>query len=247
MILAGASLDDVYVIVLFTTVVSMANGGDFNAVRFVNVPVSIILGILLGAVTGLLLSWFFEMSYKHNSLIRNSTKVIIVLGTAFLLIAAEGLLESIIAVSGLIAVMSMALVIAMRSVPQVTERLKQKFGKLWIAAEVMLFVLVGAAVDIRYTFGAGLKAVAMITAALIIRSLGVWICVLGTKLNTKERLFCVLSYLPKATVQAAIGSVPLAMGLACGNLVLSVAVLGIIITAPLGAFAIDFSYNKLLR
>ena len=247
MILAGASLDDVYVIVLFTTVVSMASGGDFNAVRFVNVPVSIILGILLGAVTGLLLSCFFEMSYKHNSLIRNSTKVIIVLGTAFLLIAAEGLLESIIAVSGLIAVMSMALVIAMRSVPQVTERLKQKFGKLWIAAEVILFVLVGAAVDIRYTFGAGLKAVAMITAALIIRSLGVWICVLGTKLNTKERLFCVLSYLPKATVQAAIGSVPLAMGLACGNLVLSVAVLGIIITAPLGAFAIDFSYNKLLR
>lgn len=246
MILAGASMDDVYVIVLFTTFVSTANVGGFSAIRVINVPVSIILGILIGAAVGFLLSWVFETSFKHKGHIRNSVKVIIVLGTAFLLIAAEERLDGIVAVSGLIAVMSMALVIAMRSVSVVVERLKQKFGKLWIAAEVILFVLVGAAVDIRYTFGAGIKALGLIFTALCIRSLGVWLCTVHTKLNAKERLFCVLSYLPKATVQAAIGSVPLALGLDCGKLVLSIAVLGIIITAPLGAFAMDFSYKRLL-
>ena len=246
MILAGASLDDVFVIVLFTTFLGMAQGNSAYAMDFVNIPISIVLGILLGAVSGVILAWFFETNYSHQHLVRNSMKVIIVLGVSFLLLAVEEWLEGIVAVSGLLAVMSMAMVVAMKSVPIVAERLRQKFGKLWIAAEVILFVLVGAAVDIRYTLGAGLKAVLMILLALVFRSIGVWICMMGTKLNTKERLFCMVSYLPKATVQAAIGSVPLSLGLPCGKIVLSVAVLSILITAPLGAMGIDYSYKKLL-
>lgn len=245
MILAGASLDDVFVIVLFSTFVSMAQGDNVNLMSFANIPISIILGIILGAVFGFILSWFFETSYVNRHLIKNSTKVIIILGTAFLLLAIEEWLTDIIAISGLLAIMSMALVVAMRSVKEVTVRLQAKFGKLWIAAEVILFVLVGAAVDIRYTLSAGLPAVAMILIALIIRSVGVVICTIGTSLSNKERVFCVFSYLPKATVQAAIGSVPLALGLPCGKLVLSIAVLAIIITAPLGAFAMDNSQNLL--
>ena len=246
MILAGASMDDIFVIVLFTTFVSMAQGNGVNLISFANIPVSIVLGILLGAVAGLALSWFFETNYAHKHLVRNSVKVIIILGTAFLLLTIETALKGTVPVSGLLAVVSMSLVIGIRSVKEVTARLQEKFGKLWIAAEVILFVLVGAAVDIRYTLRAGLGALAMIFIALSIRALGVLLCTIKTPLNKKERLFCVLSYMPKATVQAAIGSVPLAMGLSCGNLVLSVAVLAIVITAPLGAFGIDIGYKRLL-
>ena len=246
MILAGASMDDIFVIVLFTTFVSMAQGNGVNLISFANIPVSIVLGILLGAVAGLALSWFFETNYAHKNLVRNSVKVIIILGTAFLLLTIETALKGTVPVSGLLAVVSMSLVIGIRSVKEVTARLQEKFGKLWIAAEVILFVLVGAAVDIRYTLRAGLGALAMIFIALSIRALGVLLCTIKTPLNKKERLFCVLSYMPKATVQAAIGSVPLAMGLPCGNLVLSVAVLAIVITAPLGAFAMDLGNKKLL-
>ena len=174
-------------------------------------------------------------------------KVIILLGLSFLLVSVETWLEGIVPVSGLLAVVSMAAVLKMSSVDFVSKRLSEKFGKLWLAAEVILFVLVGAAVDIRYTLVAGPAAVLLILLALVFRSVGVAICMLGTKLNFRERLFCVIAYLPKATVQAAIGSVPLSMGLACGNMVLSVAVLAIIITAPLGAFGIDFSYRRLLK
>ena len=246
MILAGASMDDIFVIVLFTTFVSMAQGNGVNLISFANIPVSIVLGILLGAVAGLALSWFFETNYAHKHLVRNSVKVIIILGTAFLLLTIETALKGTVPVSGLLAVVSMSLVIGIRSVKEVTARLQEKFGKLWIAAEVILFVLVGAAVDIRYTLRAGLGALAMIFIALSIRALGVLLCTIKTPLNKKERLFCVLSYMPKATVQAAIGSVPLAMGLSCGNIVLSVAVLAIVITAPLGAFGIDIGYKRLL-
>ena len=246
MILAGASMDDIFVIVLFTTFVSMAQGNGVKLISFANIPVSIVLGILLGAVAGLALSWFFETNYAHKHLVRNSVKVIIILGTAFLLLTIETALKGTVPVSGLLAVVSMSLVIGIRSVKEVTARLQEKFGKLWIAAEVILFVLVGAAVDIRYTLRAGLGALAMIFIALSIRALGVLLCTIKTPLNKKERLFCVLSYMPKATVQAAIGSVPLAMGLSCGNLVLSVAVLAIVITAPLGAFGIDIGYKRLL-
>lgn len=247
MILAGASCDDIFVIVLFTTFLGMAQGGSADMMDFVNIPVSIVLGILLGAVVGYGLYLFFETAYARKHCVRNSMKVIIVLGFSFLLIAIEGWLEGKIAVSGLLAVVSMACVIKLKSIAFVSKRLSEKFGKLWLAAEVMLFVLVGAAVDIRYTLKAGVAAIIMILAALVFRSIGVLLCVAGTKLTWKERLFCVIAYLPKATVQAAIGSVPLAAGLSCGNIVLSVAVMAIVITAPLGALGIDSSYKKLLK
>lgn len=247
MILAGASCDDIFVIVLFTTFLGMAQGGSADMMDFVNIPVSIVLGILLGAVVGYGLYLFFETAYARKHCVRNSMKVIIVLGFSFLLIAIEGWLEGKIAVSGLLAVVSMACVIKLKSTTFVSKRLSEKFGKLWLAAEVMLFVLVGAAVDIRYTLKAGVAAIIMILAALVFRSIGVLLCVAGTKLTWKERLFCVIAYLPKATVQAAIGSVPLAAGLSCGNIVLSVAIMAIVITAPLGALGIDSSYKKLLK
>lgn len=246
LILAGASLDDVFVIVLFSTFLGMAQGGSASMGDFVNIPVSIILGILMGAAMGWVMAVFFETAFSHKHLIRNSMKVIVVLGVSFLLIALETWLEGIVSVSGLLAVMSMACILQMKSTKFVSKRLAEKFGKLWIAAEVILFVLVGAAVDIRYTLGAGLTAVGLIFLALLFRSAGVLLCMIGTQLNANERLFCVIAYLPKATVQAAIGSVPLSLGLPCGKIVLSVAVLSIIITAPLGALGMDVSYKRLL-
>lgn len=246
LILAGASCDDIFVIVLFTTFTGMAQGGSANWSDFVNIPVSIILGIALGALAGWFMSLFFETAYAHRHCVRNSTKVVILLGISFLLIAAENWLKGYVSVSGLLAVVSMACVLKLRSPAFVSKRLSEKFGKLWIAAEIILFVLVGAAVDIRYTLGAGAAAVGMIFLALAFRAVGVFLCMLHTPLNLKERLFCMIAYLPKATVQAAIGSVPLAMGLPCGRIVLSVAVLAIIITAPLGAFGMDVTYKKFL-
>lgn len=245
MILAGASLDDVFVIVLFSTFVSMGQGSNVQIMDFVNIPVSIVLGILFGAGVGFVMAWFFDFNHSHQRTIRNSMKVIIVLGVSFLL-AVENWLEGIIALSGLLAVMSMALVLAMRSDSNVTHRLQEKYGKLWLAAEIILFVLVGAAVDIRYTLQAGIGAVLMISIGLAFRCVGVCLCMLGTQLHWKERLYCMIAYLPKATVQAAIGSVPLALGLPCGNIVLSVAVLSILITAPLGAIGMDLTYKKQL-
>ena len=246
MILAGASCDDIYVIVLFSTFVGMAQGGSANMMDFVNIPVSIVLGVALGAAVGLLLHLFLEIAYRHGCYVRNSTKVILILGLSFLLMAVETWLKGTVSVSGLLAVMSMACVLKIKSPEKVTKRLSAKFGKLWIAAEAILFVLVGAAVDIRCAVQAGAAAVLMIALALVCRAVGVSICMLGTGLNRKERLFCVIAYLPKATVQAAIGSVPLSMGLPCGQLVLSVAVLAILITAPLGAIGIDRTAGRLL-
>lgn len=246
LIMAGASCDDIFVIVLFSTFVSMAQGGHAHISDFLNIPVSIILGILLGAITGFILSIFFETAYAYKHLVRNSMKVIIILGFSFLLMSIETWLKGTISVSGLLAVVSMACVIKIKSIDAVSKRLSEKFGKLWIAAEVILFVLVGAAVNIRYTLDAGIAAILMIFIALIFRSIGVSICLLGTELTLKERLFCVIAYMPKATVQAAIGSVPLALGLPCGQIVLSVAVLAILITAPLGAIGMDMTYKKFL-
>ena len=246
MIMVGASCDDIFVIVLFTTFLGMAQGAKVSLLRFVNVPVSIFLGILLGAVIGYVLYHFFETAYKHQNYVRNSTKVILVLGVSFLLTAVEGWLDGKVAVSGLLAVVSMACVLKVKCIPAVSKRLSEKFGKLWIAAEVILFVLVGAAVDLRYTAAAGGFAVLVIFLSLVFRMAGVLVCVLGTGLSWKERLFCAISYLPKATVQAAIGSVPLAVGLGCGKMILSVAVLAILITAPLGALGMDLTYKKLL-
>ena len=246
MIMAGASCDDIFVIVLFSTFTNMAQGGSAHVADFINIPVSILLGIALGAVAGYGLSLFFETAYAKEHYVRNSMKVILILGMSFFLMSVETWLKGKVSVSGLLAVVSMAAVIRIKCIPKVSKRLSEKFGKLWIAAEVILFVLVGAAVDIRYTMQAGIAAVLMIFVGLMFRAVGVSLCMLGTKLNKKERLFCVIAYLPKATVQAAIGSVPLAMGLPCGQIVLSVAVLAILITAPLGAAGMDLTYDKLL-
>lgn len=203
MIMAGASCDDIFVIVLFTTFLSMAQGGGVNLTSFLNIPISIILGILLGAIVGYGLYLFFETAYARKHYVRNSMKVIIVLGFSFLLIAIEGWLEGKIAISGLLAVVSMACVLKVKSIAFVSKRLSEKFGKLWLAAEVMLFVLVGAAVDIRYTLEAGFAAILMIFAALFFRTFGVLLCTFKTRLSVKERLFCVIAYLPKATVQGS--------------------------------------------
>ena len=246
MIMAGASCDDIFVIVLFSTFTNMAQGGSAHVADFINIPVSILLGIALGAGAGYGLSLFFETAYAKEHYVRNSMKVILILGMSFFLMSVETWLKGKVSVSGLLAVVSMAAVIRIKCIPKVSKRLSEKFGKLWIAAEVILFVLVGAAVDIRYTMQAGIAAVLMIFVGLMFRAVGVSLCMLGTKLNKKERLFCVIAYLPKATVQAAIGSVPLAMGLPCGQIVLSVAVLAILITAPLGAAGMDLTYDKLL-
>ena len=247
MLLAGASGDDIYVIVLFTTFTGIAQGGNARAADFLNIPVSVVLGIAVGAAAGYALSRFFEAAFARNHMVRGSVKVIIVLSVSFLLVALETVLKGRIALSGLLAVTSMACMLARKTTGEVRARLSEKFGKLWIAAELILFVLVGAAVDIRYVSETGLAAVLMVFAALIFRTAGVVLCLAGTKLSRRERLFCVIAYLPKATVQAAIGSVPLAMGLPCGKIVLSVAVLAILITAPLGALGMDAAYRKLLR
>ena len=247
MILAGASCDDIFVIVLFSTFAGIAQGGTADFTQFLNIPVSIVLGILLGAAVGYLLSLFFETAYAKEHYVRNSMKVIVVLGLSFLLMAVETWAKPYVSVSGLLAVVSMACVLKMKCPKSVSGRLSEKFGKLWIAAEVVLFVMVGAAVDIRYTATAGGAAVVMILLALIFRAAGVCVCMAGTALNKKERLFTVIAYLPKATVQAAIGSVPMAMGLSCGQIVLSVAVLAILITAPLGAIGMDVTYRRLLK
>ena len=246
MILAGASCDDVFVLVLFSTFLTMAQGGKAELSGLINIPVSIVLGLIVGGISGFLVYGLFEVSFRRGKKIRSSMKLIIMLSAAFLLMTAESAMKPYVAVSGLLAVIAMACVIKKKSDADVSKRLSEKFGKIWIAAEVILFVMVGTAVDIRYTLSAGAAAAAMIFIALVFRAVGVVICMAGTKLNFKERLFCVIAYLPKATVQAAIGSVPLAAGLSCGKTVLSVAVLGIILTAPLGAIGIDSTYEKLL-
>lgn len=247
LILAGASVDDIFVIVLFTTFVNIEQGGSARVGDFLNIPISIILGVALGILAGWLLSLFFETSYARQHYVRNSTKIIIILGVSFILVAVETWLDGTVSVSGLLAVVSMACTLKLRSIDFVSKRLSEKLGKLWLAAEVVLFVLVGAAVDIRYTLDAGAAALLMIFTALVFRAAGVVICMIKTPLTWKERLFCVIAYLPKATVQAAIGSVPLSLGLPCGRIVLSVAVLAIVITAPLGALGMDMTYKRLLQ
>lgn len=247
LILAGASLDDIFVIVLFTAFLGINTGGGVGAMTFLNIPISIVLGIALGALVGFAVAYLFELFHRKGLTIRNTLKTILLLAIAFLLLAIEVWLEGVVAVSGLLAIMSMAMVYAMQTKAEVINRLKDKYGKLWLAAEVLLFVLVGAAVNIRYTLSAGPLAVAMILIGLAFRSVGVFICLLGTNLNKKERLYTVFAYLPKATVQAAIGAVPLSMGISCGDIILSVAVLGILITAPLGAILMDSTKKKLLK
>lgn len=246
-ITAGASCDDIFVIVLFTAFLGSVKNNSMNLASLVDIPVSVISGAIVGALTGLVLALIFEYFFDRGKHIRNSVKVIIILGVSFLLVSLEKALEGHWAVSGLLAVITMAAVFKSKGAGAVSQRLAEKFGKLWLAAELLLFVLVGAAVDIRYTLATGLPAVLLILLCLVFRAVGVFISLLGTKLTKKERIFCIMSYMPKATVQAAIGSVPLAAGLSCGQTILSVAVLSIIITAPLGAMLIDHNYTKLLK
>jgi len=241
LILAGASVDDVFVIVMFTAFTGLASGGTgLTAGAVLSIPAS----ILTGVAAGLLLGWLLAQWFRRVHM-RDSVKVVILLSLAFLLVAAEDALEGIFPFSGLLAVMGAGVGLQRwRSV--VAQRLSLKFSKLWVAAEVALFVLVGAAVDLRYALSAGVMAILAVLGALCFRAVGVLVCVSGAHFSPKEKLFCVLSYLPKATVQAAIGGVPLAMGLGCGQIVLTVAVIAILVTAPLGALAIDRSYTKLL-
>ena len=241
LILAGASVDDVYVIVLFSTFTGMAQGGKASVLSFVNIPVSIILGIAIGLALGFALAFFFGKVH-----LRDTSKVLIILSISFLLAAAEDHLATAITFSSLIAIMFLGVGLRKKR-EEIANRLSAKFSKLWVAAEVFLFVLVGATVNIGYLGNVGVKALLVIIGALVFRMLGVFVCLLGTKLSYKEKLFAMMAYTPKATVQAAIGGIPLAMGLACGETVLTVAVLAIVLTAPLGAFAIDLSYKKLLE
>lgn len=240
LIMAGASVDDIFVIVLFTCFTSLASQGSFSALTLARIPTSILLGLAAGALLGRALSSFFR-----NVHIRDSAKVVLVLSFSFLLVWVEDQFTGPVGFSGLLAVMAMGAVLR-GQLPAAGARLSAKYSKLWVAAEPLLFVLVGAAVDVKYALAASAAGAVLIFAALAIRMAGVATCLVHTRLSRKERLFCALAYTPKATVQAAIGGVPLAMGLACGNTVLAVAVLAILLTAPLGAFAIERTYRRLL-
>ena len=241
LIMAGASVDDVFVIVMFSSFTGLAQGGEISPITFAQIPVSIVTGILIGFAVGVA----FGEVYRRIH-VRDSIKVVVLLSISFLFVAFENAVKGVFPFSGLLAVMSCGIAVNLRR-PEVAGRLSAKYSKLWVAAEVLLFVLVGATVDIKYALASGVSAILVILGALVFRMVGVFVCLLKTKLAPKERLFCMIAYTPKATVQAAIGSIPLTMGLSCGHVVLTVAVLAILITAPLGAFTIDLTYRRLLQ
>ena len=240
LILAGASVDDVFVLVVFAALTTLASTGDVAAISFIQIPISILLGVLLGGFVGTILVWFFRKFH-----IRDSVKVLIILSVSFLLLELQTGLEGIVPVSGLLAIMSMGIIINQKY-DVLAKRLSVKYNKLWLGAEIFLFVLVGIAVDLKYALAAGIGVILLVILVLVFRMMGVAISLVKTQLNKKERLFCAVAYTPKATVQAALGTVPLAMGLSCGEIVLTVAVISILITAPLGAICVDNLYKKLL-
>ncbi|QQK08422.1 cation:proton antiporter [Miniphocaeibacter halophilus] len=240
LILAGASVDDIFVIVIFTILTGLAQGETITASSFLQIPISILTGALVGIITGLVLVKLFRKTH-----LRDSLKTIIILGIAFILVTIEDSFTTIIPFSGLLAIMALAITIQKKHLV-LANRLSSKFSKLWVGAEILLFVLVGATVNLKYAFAAGFSAIILVFGVLLFRLLGVFLCLLKTHLNMKERLFCMIAYMPKATVQAAIGGIPLAMGLSSGEIILTVAVLSILITAPLGALGIDLTYKKLL-
>lgn len=241
MILAGASVDDVFVIVLFTAFTSLATGSSVDTSDLLQIPISIVVGIVVGMAVGIVLVKFFKAFHM-----RDSVKILIILSVSFLLLEMETRLEDVLPMSGLLAIMSMGIAIK-QFYSKLAVRISVKYNKLWVGAEVLLFVLVGAIVNLDYVFKAGIIAIIIVVGAMVFRMVGVFLCMVGTKLNAKEKIFCMLAYTPKATVQAAIGGLPLAMGLACGEKVLTLAVLAILITAPFGAICVDRSYQKLLR
>ena len=240
MIMSAGTIDDLFLITLFTVFTGMAMGGEFTFSSLATVPIAVITGLIIGLIVGYILCQYFK---KYH--IRDSIKVIIIMSISFFLVTLEHILEGIVPFSGLLAVMALGIAL-LQFYAKLASRLSNKFSKIWIVAEILLFVLVGVSLDINYALSAGLPVIILIFTALIGRMVGVYISLLGTKLNSKEKLFCMLAYIPKATVQAAIGSIPISMGLDCGPIVLTVAVISILITAPLGAFAIDRTYDKLL-
>jgi NhaP-type Na+/H+ or K+/H+ antiporter len=240
LIMAGASVDDILVIIIFTALMGMVSGEGFNSLQLFAVPVSVFSGLILGALSGIVLVAVF----KHFH-IRDTKKVIVILCTAFVFLAIEDALISIIPISGLLAVMALGITI-LKQYPKLASRLSTKFSKIWVGAEMFLFVLVGATVNLSFALTAGFAAIALIFIGLLFRTLAVNICLIGTNLNFRERVFTSIAYLPKATVQAAIGAIPLFAGVASGNLILILAVTAIIITAPLGALGIDLTYKRFL-
>lgn len=240
-IMAGASVDDIYVIVLFTSFLGMYSGDKFKFSSIVSVPISIILGIMLGIITGVILVKIFKRIHM-----RDTVKVLIILSISFIFVSLETFLKPYFAISGLLAVMALGATI-LKTYEKLASRLTIKFSKIWVGSEILLFVLVGASVNLSYVSKTGVNAILLILLALCFRVLGVIFALLGTSLDSKEKLFCAIAYLPKATVQAAIGSVPLASGVASGELILSVAVIAILITAPLGAIGVDKTYKHLLK
>ena len=241
LILAGASVDDVFVIVVFTALTTLASTGEVSAASFMQIPTSILLGVLLGGVVGIIFVWFFKRFHM-----RDSVKVLVILSVSFLLLELQNRLEGIVSVSGLLAIMSMGIIINQKY-DVLAKRLSVKYNKLWLGAEIFLFVLVGIAVDLKYAMSAGAVVILLVILALVFRMMGVALSLIKTNLNRKERLFCAVAYTPKATVQAAIGTIPLAMGLSCGDIVLTVAVISILFTAPFGAICIDNLYKNLGR
>lgn len=240
LILAGASVDDVFVIVVFTAFITLAATGEISASNFLQIPVSIALGVLLGCAVGMILVSFFR---KYH--MRDSVKILIILSVSFLLLEIQNRLEGVIPVSGLLAIMSMGIIINQKYFV-LAKRLSVKYNKLWLGAEIFLFVLVGVAVDLKYAMAAGVAVIVLIVLALLFRMTGVAVSLIRTKLTKRERVFCMIAYTPKATVQAAIGTIPMTMGLECGSIVLTVAVMSILITAPFGAICVDNMYKKLL-
>ena len=241
LILAGASVDDVFVIVVFTSLMALATTGDTSIVNFIQIPTSILLGVLLGAILGVLLVLFFKRFE-----VKDIVKVLIILSISFMLLEIQNQLEDVVAISGLLAIMSMGIIIKRKNNDLAT-RLSMIYNKLWLGSEIFLFVLVGVAVNLKYALNAGLSVIILVILALIFRMLGVFISLLGANLNHKEKLFCMMAYTPKATVQAAIGTIPMMMGLECGELVLTIAVISILVSAPFGAICVDNTYKKLLR
>ena len=240
MILAGASVDDVFVIVMFTTFTGLAQGGEVSIMRFLNIPVSIVTGIIVGLIAGFLfVKWFLKIN------IRATVKAIIVLSVSFALWAFEDSFK-MVPFASLIAIMAIGIGIKKWG-SHYAKELSGKYDKMWAVAEIFLFVLVGASVAIDSAVSAGVSAIILVLGVLVFRMVGVFVCILGTKLSMKEKLFCMIAYTPKATVQAAIGGLPLAMGLPCGQMVLTVSVIAILLTAPLGAFGIELTYQKFLK
>lgn len=240
LVLAGDSVDDIFNIVVFTSLIGLTGGEKISLIRFAEIPLSILLGIIIGILSGFFLTMLFKKIH-----IRDSAKIITLLSIAFIFVATEEYIKNIFPFSGLLSVMTIGVVI-LKNIPVTAKRLSSKFSKLWVGAEILLFVLVGAGMDIGYVKSAGFKTIILLMAVFVIRSIGILLCLLKTNLNWKERLFCTFTGIPKATVQAAIGGVPLAMGLPNGGIILAVAVIAILFTAPLGAFTIDNTYKRLL-